>query len=53
MRKQNGSAFNFETAGHARGSVQSPLVVLKVKVRKGGDFFYGNKSSNENYTESL
>ena len=32
-------------------SVQSPLVVL-VKVRKGGDFFYG-KSSNENYSESL
>ena len=23
-----------------------------LKVRKGGDFFYG-KSSNENYTESL
>ncbi len=30
--------------------VQSPLVVLtKVKVRKGGDFFYG-KSGNEDYT---
>ena len=32
---------------HTRESVQSPLVVLKLKVRKGGDFFYG-KSSNEN-----
>ena len=31
---------------HTRESVQSPLVVLKSKVRKGGDFFYG-KSSNE------
>ena len=37
---------------HTRESVQSPLVVLKLKVRKGGDFFYG-KSSNENYTESV
>ena len=47
---------------HTRESVQSPLVVLKMrnenvfhfelKVRNGGDFFYG-KSSNENYTESL
>ena len=33
-------------------SVQSPLVVLKLKVRKGGDFFYG-KSSNENHIESV
>ena len=40
-----------QTSGHTRVSVQSPLVVL-VKVRKGGDFFYG-KSSNENYTESV
>ena len=39
-------------AGNTRRSVQSPLVVLKLKVRKGGDFFYG-KSSNENYTESV
>ena len=39
--------------GHTRKSVQSPLVVLKnVKVRKGGDFFYG-KSSNENHTQGL
>ena len=39
--------------GHTRKSVQSPLVVLKnVKVRKGGDFFYG-KSSNENYIKSV
>jgi hypothetical protein len=30
-------------------SVQSPLVVLSKKVRKGGDFFYG-KSGNENHT---
>ena len=37
---------------HTRESVQSPLVVLKLKVRKGGDFFYG-KSSNENHTESV
>ena len=39
-------------AGNTRRSVQSPLVVLKLKVRKGGDFFYG-KSSNENHIESL
>ena len=31
-----------QTLGHTRVSVQSPLVVL-VKVRKGGDFFYGNQ----------
>ena len=37
---------------HTRESVQSPLVVLKLKVRKGGDFFYG-KSSNENHIKSL
>ena len=37
---------------HTRESVQSPLVVLKSKVRKGGDFFYG-KSSNENHIESI
>ncbi len=37
---------------HTRESVQSPLVVLKLKVRKGGDFFYG-KSSNENHIESV
>ena len=37
---------------HTRESVQSPLVVLKLKVRKGGDFFYG-KSSNENHIESI
>ena len=37
---------------HTRESVQSPLVVLKSKVRKGGDFFYG-KSSNENRIESV
>lgn len=41
------------TVGHTRESVQSPLVVLQLKVRKGGDFFYGNESSNENYTESV
>ena len=29
---------------HTRESVQSPLVVLKSKVRKGGDFFYGKSS---------
>jgi len=28
-------------SGHTRESVQSPLVVLILKVRKGGDFFYG------------
>ena len=39
-------------AGNTRRSVQSPLVVLKLKVRKGGDFFYG-KSSNENYSQSV
>ena len=38
--------------GNTRRSVQSPLVVLKLKVRKGGDFFYG-KSSNENYVKSV
>ena len=38
--------------GHTRESVQSPLVVLKRKVRKGGDFFYG-KSGDENYIKSL
>ena len=32
--------------------VQSPLVVLETKVRKGGDFFYG-KSGNENYIKGL
>ena len=37
---------------HTRESVQSPLVVLKLKVRKGGDFFYG-KSSNENHFEGV
>ena len=37
---------------HTRESVQSPLVVLKLKVRKGGDFFYG-KSSNENHIEGV
>ena len=37
---------------HTRESVQSPLVVLKSKVRKGGDFFYG-KSSNENHIEGV
>ena len=39
-------------AGNTRRGVQSPLVVLKLKVRKGGDFFYG-KSSNENYSQSV
>ena len=38
--------------GHTRESVQSPLVVLMEKVRKGGDFFYG-KSSNENHVEGI
>ena len=37
---------------HTRESVQSPLVVLKSKVRKGGDFFYG-KSSNENHFKGV
>ena len=37
---------------HTRESVQSPLVVLQTKVRKGGDFFYG-KSSNENHIKSV
>ena len=42
---------------HTRESVQSPLVVQKaitslVKVRKGGDFFYG-KSSNENHFKGV
>ena len=37
---------------HTRESVQSPLVVLKLKVRKGGDFFYG-KSSNENHFKGV
>jgi len=37
---------------HTRESVQSPLVVLSLKVRKGGDFFYG-KSSNENHIEGI
>ena len=35
-----------------RERVQSPLVALISKARKGGDFFYG-KSGNENYIESL
>ena len=39
-------------AGHTRRSVQSPLVVLKLKVRKGGDFFYG-KSNNENHLKGV
>ena len=49
-----------QSAGHTRKSVQSPLVVLKnekqtvfhleLKVRKGGDFFYGKSAGNENYT---
>ena len=38
--------------GHARHCVQSPLVVLSKKVRKGGDFFYG-KSGNENHVEGV
>ena len=38
--------------GYTRESVQSPLVVLKSKVRKGGDFFYG-KSSNENHIKGV
>jgi len=33
--------FSDERTRHAWISVQSPLVVLKLKVRKGGDFFYG------------
>ena len=37
---------------HTRESVQSPLVVLGLKVRKGGDFFYG-KSSNENHFKGV
>ena len=37
---------------HTRESVQSPLVVLQTKVRKGGDFFYG-KSSNENHFKGV
>ena len=37
---------------HTRESVQSPLVVLRLKVRKGGDFFYG-KSSNENHFKGV
>jgi len=37
--------------GNTRICVQSPLVVL-VKVRKGGDFFYG-KSGNENHSQGL
>ena len=41
-----------ERRGHTREDVQSPLVVLNVKVRKGGDFFYG-KSSNENHIKSV
>ena len=41
-----------DVKGHTRESVQSPLVVLSLKVRKGGDFFYG-KSSNENHFESV
>ncbi len=31
---------------------RTKAILSLVKVRKGGDFFYG-KSSNENYTESL
>ena len=38
--------------GYTRESVQSPLVVLVLKVRKGGDFFYGN-SGNENHIEGV
>ena len=38
--------------GHTRKRVQSPLVVLGLEVRKGGDFFYG-KSSNENHFKGL
>ncbi len=38
--------------GYTRESVQSPLVVLVLKVRKGGDFFYG-KSGNENHIEGV
>ena len=37
---------------HTRESVQSPLVVLQTKERKGGDFFYG-KSSNENHFKGV
>ena len=48
----NGMDVCKEVERHTRESVQSPLVVLKLKVRKGGDFFYG-KSSNENHFESV
>ncbi len=35
------AVFSEERTRYARMCVQSPLVVLKLKVRKGGDFFYG------------
>lgn len=38
--------------GHTRRCVQSPLVVLIQKVRKGGGFFYG-KSGNEDHIEGI
>ena len=51
--ENNRSVVLRNSAGHTRASVQSPLVVLlKRKVRKGGDFFYG-KSGNENYSEGV
>ena len=41
-----------ESPEDTHGKVYSHRLSYSVKVRKGGDFFYG-KSSNENYSESL
>lgn len=46
---QKRRAYSDSKSGHARESVQSPLVVL-LKVRKGGDFFYGKSADYENHT---
>ena len=50
---ERGEAIGMQTKRDTHGNVvQSPLVVLFTKVRKGGGFFYG-KSGNENHTQGL
>ena len=51
MRRADRSGIGSQCDTHGN-VVQSPLVVLFLKVRKGGGFFYG-KSSNENHTQGV
>ena len=52
MQKESRDAVCIYIQDTHGGVEQSPLVVLKIYVRKGGGFFYG-KSSNENHTEGI